>query len=107
MSRTPHNPKTPSSLRIPGGGSGLSHSAAPKWTLDAAEVAASARAASRHFDPAEESVRRRFETTLIEERARLKARLDGLESEHQTLLGNVRRLQVTHVRATQACLRRP
>ena len=30
---------------------------------------------------------------LIEERARLKTRLDTLESEHQTLLGNVRRLQ--------------
>ncbi len=40
-------------------------------------------------------MRRRFEGTLIEERARLKARLDQLESEHQTLLGNVRRLQTS------------
>jgi len=40
-------------------------------------------------------VRKRFEGTLINERARLKARLDQLESEHQTLLGNVRRLQTS------------
>ena len=32
---------------------------------------------------------RRFVQTLIDERARLKNRLDGLEVEHQALLGNV------------------
>ena len=47
---------------------------------------------ARPYDDSEKT-RRRFESTLIDERARLKARLDTLESEHQTLLGNVRRLQ--------------
>lgn len=41
----------------------------------------------------EDQIRRRFEYTLIEERSRLKSRLDQLESEHHVMINNVRRLQ--------------
>lgn len=44
---------------------------------------------------------RRFVQTLIDERARLKNRLDGLEVEHQALLGNVRMLHSSLERAQE------
>jgi hypothetical protein len=51
------------------------------------------KTSSSRFSFEEEQIRRRFEATLIEERSKLKSRLDQLESEHHTMINNVRRLQ--------------